>query len=115
MTKNHEIHDKHDHQHGPNCGHKAIRHQSHTDYLHDGHLHSLHEGHVDEHSLEVSSQNPADCTTDHDCNGHTRDHKHGADCGHEAVPHGDHKDYLVKGHLHHAHGTHCDDHGKVTE
>jgi hypothetical protein len=29
------------------------------------------------------------------------------------VPHGDHVDYLVNGHLHHAHGDHCDDHGPV--
>jgi hypothetical protein len=29
------------------------------------------------------------------------------------VPHGDHTDYLVAGHLHHAHTGHCDDHGKV--
>jgi hypothetical protein len=30
------------------------------------------------------------------------------------VPHGDHADYLVSGHLHHAHGGHCDDHGAVS-
>jgi hypothetical protein len=29
------------------------------------------------------------------------------------VPHGDHVDFLVKGHLHHPHGQHCDDHGKL--
>jgi hypothetical protein len=29
------------------------------------------------------------------------------------VPHGDHIDYLVDGHLHHPHGQHCDDHGPV--
>jgi hypothetical protein len=29
------------------------------------------------------------------------------------VPHGDHIDYLVDGHLHHPHGDHCDDHGPV--
>jgi hypothetical protein len=40
-------------------------------------------------------------------------HDHGAGCGHEAVPHGDHTDYLVDGHLHHPHGDHCDDHGPV--
>jgi hypothetical protein len=36
------------------------------------------------------------------------------DCGHEQVPHGDHMDFLVNGHLHHKHGDHCDDHGPVT-
>jgi hypothetical protein len=30
------------------------------------------------------------------------------------VPHGDHVDYLVNGHLHLPHGGHCDDHGPVT-
>ena len=49
---------------------------------------------------------------DHDHHaGH--DHEHGDGCGHEAVPHGDHVDYLVDGHLHHPHGDHCDDHGRL--
>jgi hypothetical protein len=30
------------------------------------------------------------------------------------VPHGEHIDYLVDGHLHYPHGDHCDDHGPVT-
>jgi len=38
----------------------------------------------------------------------------GAECGHEPVPHGDHVDYLVDGHLHHPHDGHCDDHGAVS-
>jgi hypothetical protein len=29
------------------------------------------------------------------------------------VPHGDHVDFMVSGHLHHPHGDHCDDHGPV--
>ena len=41
------------------------------------------------------------------------DHRHGPGWGHEAIPHGDHVDYLVDGHLHHPHDGHCDDHGKV--
>jgi hypothetical protein len=28
------------HQHGFACGHVAIIHAGHTDYLHDGHLHT---------------------------------------------------------------------------
>ena len=39
-------------------------------------------------------------------------HLHGPGCGHEAVPHEDHVDYLVEGHLHHPHEDHCDDHGQ---
>ena len=68
---------------------------------------------VEEHSLTVSATNPAACTPAHKCDGHKKDHKHGANCGHPAVPHGDHVDYLVEGHLHHPHGDHCDDHGPV--
>jgi uncharacterized protein (DUF1330 family) len=34
-------------------------------------------------------------------------HTHGPGCGHEAVPHGDHTDYLVNGRLHHPHSGHC--------
>ena len=47
---------------------------------------------------------------------HTHDshsHTHGPGCGHVALQHGDHTDYLVDGHLHHPHGDHCDDHGPV--
>ena len=29
-------HAHHDHTHGPGCGHTAIRHDGHVDYLHDG-------------------------------------------------------------------------------
>jgi len=51
-------HANHAHQHGPGCGHAAVRHRDHIDYLHDGHLHHLHEGHVDEHVIEVADENP---------------------------------------------------------
>ena len=109
----HRIHDDHPHTHGPACGHKAIQHDDHQDYLHDGHLHFPHEGHVDEHVIAVGGSNPADCTPSHSCGSHDTAHVHGSSCGHEAIPHGDHVDYLVDGHLHHPHGTHCDDHGLV--
>ena len=29
------IHKDHDHEHGPGCGHVAIKHGDHIDYLHD--------------------------------------------------------------------------------
>lgn len=109
----HTIHAGHDHVHGAGCGHTAIRHGDHVDYLHDGHLHHAHEGHVDECALEISAANPGDCKP-HTCAGHEPGHIHGPGCGHEAVPHGDHIDYLVAGHLHHPHNGHCDDHGPVT-
>jgi zinc transport system permease protein len=37
-------------------------------------------------------------------------HQHGADCGHPAVPHGDHVDYVHDGHRHAPHGSHYDEH-----
>lgn len=107
-------HDAHsDHVHGPDCGHTAIAHAGHTDYLHDGHLHHVHGDHVDEHHIEVDRNNPDDCGPGHDCAAHEPQHVHGEGCGHEAVPHGDHVDYLVAGHLHHPHQGHCDHHGQV--
>ncbi|QDV28164.1 hypothetical protein Spb1_00260 [Planctopirus ephydatiae] len=105
----------HDHVHGPNCGHKAVQHNGHIDYLHDGHLHHQEQaGQVTEHQFEVNAANPATCTSGHACTSHAADHIHGENCGHPAVPHGDHVDYLVDGHLHHQHAGHCDNHGPVT-
>src|SRR5215471_8890349 len=106
-------HQTHDHEHTSQCGHKAVIHEGHTDYLHEGHLHHIHGDHVDEHSIAVNKTNPVACTPQHKCNTHDGSHTHGPSCGHEATPHGDHVDYLVGGHLHHAHGGHCDDHGPL--
>ena len=106
-------HVEHPHHHGPKCGHVAVRHGDHVDYLQDGHLHHVHGDHADEHVIEVTSNNPDRCTPKHRCGAHDKNHKHGPGCGHEAVPHGDHTDYLVDGHLHHPHGDHCDDHGPL--
>jgi hypothetical protein len=110
----HRTHSEHAHEHGAACPHPKIEHAEHTDYLHDGHLHFVHESHVDEHVVELSAANPDDCTTDHACGEHEVSHKHESGCGHEAVPHASHTDYLVAGHLHHQHEGHCDDHGRVS-
>ncbi|MBK9065234.1 MAG: hypothetical protein IPL89_18975 [Acidobacteria bacterium] len=101
-------HGDHAHRHGDGCGHKAVRHGDHADYLHDGHLHAPHEGHADEHRLDVSRRRPGACApVECTCpEGH-------ASAGHAAVPHGDHVDYDVNGALHHPHGSHCDLHGKL--
>ncbi len=103
------IHENHDHEHGENCGHTKIKHGDHYDFLHDGHMHHKHGNHYDEHTLEVNDVNPVQCS-DAGCEA---GHVHGPDCGHKAVPHGDHVDYIVDGRLHHPHGDHCDDHGPV--
>ncbi|MFO0663544.1 MAG: hypothetical protein U0174_06310 [Polyangiaceae bacterium] len=109
----HKTHENHSHVHGPNCGHKQVTHGDHVDFLHDGHLHHVHGDHVDEHALDVSAQNPSGCKHGHACASHDATHVHGPSCGHDAIAHGDHTDYVVGGHLHHAHDGHCDDHGPV--
>jgi zinc transport system permease protein len=42
-------HDGHVHEHGPGCGHEAIPHGDHVDYVHDGHRHAAHGAHYDDH------------------------------------------------------------------
>lgn len=37
------------HLHGPGCGHLAVTHGDHTDYVHNGHRHAPHGDHYDEH------------------------------------------------------------------
>jgi hypothetical protein len=98
MTRVHNVHPDHAHDHRPGCGHVAFRHEDHVDYVHDAHLHRGHEGHTDE--CESGEHLVHD--------GHT--HHHGPNCGHVAVPHGDHTDYVHDGHRHAAHGDHWDDH-----
>ena len=34
---------------GPGCGHRAVEHGDHVDYVHGGHRHAPHGGHYDEH------------------------------------------------------------------
>jgi len=109
----HKSHQGELHTHGPGCGHATIGHRGHEDYLHDGRLDHVRGKNVDPHSIDVNDANPAVCTPQHACGGHATEHAHGPSCGHAAVPHGDHLDYLVNGHLHHPCAKHCDDHGAV--
>ncbi len=99
----------HNHSHQPRCGHIAVLHEGHVDYLHDGHLHQSHGSHVDEHAISATASNPNQCAPVSTKN----EHAHNSKCGHAAVPHAGHLDYLVEGHLHHAHNSHCDDHGTL--
>jgi len=41
--------EEHAHQHGDACGHPAVPHGDHVDYVHDGHRHAVHGRHYDEH------------------------------------------------------------------
>ena len=54
--------ERHEHEHGTDCGHPALEHDDHVDYLHDGHRHAPHEGHYDEHHLTLDDrrENPRD-------------------------------------------------------
>lgn len=45
----HRTTDAHPHVHGKNCGHPAVEHGDHVDYVHDGHRHAPHGEHYDEH------------------------------------------------------------------
>jgi hypothetical protein len=58
-------HPDHDHKHGPGCGHTAIEHDGHVDYLHDGHLHhpTGNAAQVEEHILEVMPTIPQTART----------------------------------------------------
>ena len=43
------VEEQHRHVHGPGCGHLAVEHGDHVDYIHDGHRHAVHGEHYDEH------------------------------------------------------------------
>lgn len=55
-ARGHEPAERHEHEHGPECGHQAIVHGNHVDYVHDGHLHAAHQGHYDEHGQHAHDQ-----------------------------------------------------------
>jgi zinc transport system permease protein len=52
----------------------------------------------------------ADAPDRHQITGEAHAHVHGEDCGHPAVEHGDHVDYVHDGHRHAPHGEHYDEH-----
>ena len=49
-SERHEVTpEEHPHEHGDRCGHPAVQHGDHVDYIHDGHRHAAHGSHYDEH------------------------------------------------------------------
>ena len=104
------VHYRHEHVHGTDCGHLAVRHDGHVDYAHDGHLHHPSAEGVFEHELSSADLTPC---APHACNAHAIDHMHGVGCEHVAIPHDGHIDYVVDGHIHRHHDEHCDDHGAL--
>jgi hypothetical protein len=105
--------ESHAHQHQAGCGHKEIPHGDHVDYQHDSQYHAKHGSHFDNHGIVVSKSSSAGralASADHAvAEEHT--HKHGKKCGHKAVRHGDHTDYLHDGQYHAMHSGHYDLHG----
>ncbi|MEZ5097493.1 MAG: metal ABC transporter permease [Nocardioides sp.] len=49
QTDPRRVGEEHPHEHGPDCGHPAVPHGDHFDYVHDGHRHAPHGSHYDEH------------------------------------------------------------------
>lgn len=49
LVRHETVEPAHGHEHGPDCGHIAVEHGDHVDYIHDGHRHAVHGGHYDEH------------------------------------------------------------------
>jgi len=98
----------HSHKHKEGCGHKTISHGDHLDFAHGNHLHAQHSDHFDDHGPVDSKRKLATATHRISKN---HNHRHGEDCGHKMVEHGDHKDFLHDGEYHAAHGKHYDLHG----
>lgn len=107
-------HSQEEHSHRPGCGHIAINHNGHADFIMDAHLYPAHGGNLQQHILRESSEYPVVCAPIIDKTiGHHQEHTHGPNCGHEAIQHEDHLDYIVDNLLHHYHEGHCDHHGNL--
>jgi hypothetical protein len=50
------------HIHSPGCGHTAVRHRDHVDYLDHGHLQHVCADRTEEHVTEVTETNPDRCS-----------------------------------------------------
>jgi len=70
---------QHPHTHDRFCGHAAVPHDDHVDFLHDGHVHHVHDDHVDEAAAAASSVGPPMSST-------PPQHVPRAGCGHAAYP-----------------------------
>jgi zinc transport system permease protein len=49
LVSPHTVTENHPHRHAPGCGHPAVQHGDHTDFIHEGHRHAAHADHYDEH------------------------------------------------------------------
>src|ERR1041384_4287936 len=58
MSKGTVMEGQKQHHHGPGCGHVAVEHNAHTDYLRHGHLEHEEAGRLEEHKIEVDQAHP---------------------------------------------------------
>ncbi|HEX5384312.1 MAG TPA: metal ABC transporter permease [Propionibacteriaceae bacterium] len=49
LVSPHTVTENHPHRHAAGCGHPAVQHRDHTDFIHEGHRHAAHADHYDEH------------------------------------------------------------------
>jgi zinc transport system permease protein len=49
LVSPHTVTENHPHRHAFGCGHPAVQHGDHTDFIHEGHRHAAHADHYDEH------------------------------------------------------------------
>ena len=63
------------HAHGLRCGHIAVRHRDHVDYLENGHLQHVEGGRIEEYVLEVTADNPDRCAPEQRATGHDSVHQ----------------------------------------
>lgn len=100
----------HDHKKG--CGHEVAVHGGHQDFIHGGVYHALHDDHYDEHGVVVGkTETQRELASTHHLMVKNHTHHHGEGCGHEAVDHQNHKDYLHDGVYCCPHEDHVDNHG----
>jgi hypothetical protein len=97
----HQPHEARPHVHDRFCGHPAVTHEDHLDFLHDGRVHHAHGDHVDDVAHRESGLHISHA-------GHM--HVRAPGCGHRAVAHGDHTDFVHGDHRHVGHATHYDEH-----
>ena len=56
-----ELEEHDDHVHGEGCGHEAVPHDDHVDYVHDGHRHFFKDGRwFHHHRIEDEADDVAD-------------------------------------------------------
>jgi len=103
------------HTHNDKCGHTAVKHDTHTDYVDGGEFHAQHTNHYDNHGVATSANETATraVASNHTATTDEKGHKHGDNCGHKKVQHGDHFDFVHDGHYHAVHADHTDEHGNI--